>query len=384
MSSRRPQGEGSVYRLPDGRWRGAVDLGWHEGKRRRKYITRSTQAEVVRELRRLTAAAEEGRLAVTRAPTLGQWMERYLDEVAASSVRPSSLRRYRQELRLYVVPALGKVPLDKLKPSQVSDFYRSQLLHLSPGSVRRLHALLRRSLGVAVRWQLIPWNPVTAVDPPSLTPVEVHPFDARETRLFLAAASGDRFLARWLIAVLLGLRQGEVLGLAWRDVDLDQRVLTVRQALQYRPGDGFHLVPPKTARSRRTVPLPDAVVDALKLRREQQEADRQAAGVEFWEDWGLVFTTRLGTPLSPRNDYREFRRLVDAAGLRPVRLHDLRHTAASLMLAQGVNPRVVMELLGHSQISVTMNTYSHVAPASSREAVARVEGLLFDGHSEVE
>ena len=153
MSSRRPQGEGSVYRLPDGRWRGVVDLGWHDGKRRRKYITRGSQAEVVRELRRLTAAAEAGRLPIARAPTLGQWLVRYLDEVAAPSVRPSTLRRYRQELRLYIAPALGKVPLDKLKPSQVSDFYRSQLLHLSPGSVRRLHALLRRSLGVAVRWQ---------------------------------------------------------------------------------------------------------------------------------------------------------------------------------------------------------------------------------------
>jgi integrase len=111
----------------------------------------------------------------------------------------------------------------------------------------------------------------------------------------------------------------------------------------------------------------------LKVRHEQQETDRLAAGVEFWEDWGLVFTTGFGTPLSPRNDYREFRRLVAAAGLRRVRLHDLRHTAASLMLAQGVNPRVVMEILGHSQIGVTMNTYSHVTPASSREAVARVE-----------
>jgi hypothetical protein len=112
MSSRRPQGEGSVCRLPDGRWRGVVDLGWHDGKRRRKYITRGSQAEVVRELRRLTAAAEAGRLPIARAPTLGQWLERYLDEVAAPSVRPSSLRRYRQELRLYIAPALGKVPLD--------------------------------------------------------------------------------------------------------------------------------------------------------------------------------------------------------------------------------------------------------------------------------
>jgi integrase len=379
MSPRRPQGEGSVYRLPDGRWRGVVDLGWHGGRRRRKYITRRAQADVVRELRRLTAAAEAGRLSVERTPTLGQWLARYLDEVAASSVRPSSLRRYRQEVRLYIEPALGKVPLDKLKPSQISDFYRSQLRHLSPGSVRRLHALLRRSLAVAVRWQLTPWNPVAAVDAPSVASVEVHPYDVNEARLLLAAASGDRFHARWLIAIALGLRQSEALGLAWRDVDLDQRVVFIRQTLQYRPGDGFHLVPPKTARSRRIVPLPDAVVESLKLRRERQEADRLAVGADFWEDWGLVFTTGFGTPLSPRNDYRGFRRLANAAGLRRVRLHDLRHTAASLMLAQGVNPRVVMEILGHSQISITMNTYSHVTPASSREAVARVEDLLFGG-----
>ena len=143
-------------------------------------------------------------------------------------------------------------------------------------------------------------------------------------------------------------------------------------------------MPPKTARSRRIVPLPDAVVDALKVRREQQETDRLATGVEFWEDWGLVFTTHFGTPLSPRNDYRDFQRLIGAAGLRRVRLHYLRHTAASLMLAQGVNPRVVMEILGHSQISVTMNTYSHVTPTSSREAVALVEVLLLDGHTWLE
>jgi integrase len=126
------------------------------------------------------------------------------------------------------------------------------------------------------------------------------------------------------------------------------------------------------------------VVDALKVRREQQETDRLATGVEFWEDWGLVFTTHFGTPLSPRNDYRDFQRLIGVAGLRRVRLHDLRHTAASLMLAQGVNPRVVMEILGHSQISVTMNTYSHVTPTSSREAVALVEVLLLDGRTWLE
>jgi len=299
-------------------------------------------------------------------------------------VRPSILRRYRQELRLYIAPALGKVPLDKLKPSQVSDFYRSQLLHLSPGSVRRLHALLRRSLGVAVRWQLIPWNPVTVVDPRSLTSVEVHPFDAKEARLFLAAASGDRFQARWLIAVSLGLRQGEVLGLAWRDVDLDQRVLAVRQTLQYRPGEGFHLVPPKTARSRRIVPLPDAVVDALKLRREQQETDRLAAALSSGRTGAWSLQRALARPCLRAMTIATSDGWSAPPACAVFGCMTCGTPLLSLMLAQGVSPRVVMEILGHSQISVTMNTYSHVTPASSREAVARVEGLLFEGHSDFE
>lgn len=236
---------------------------------------------------------------------------------------------------------------------------------------------MRRSLTVAVRWQVIPWNPVAAVDPPSLNTAEVQPLDASEAKAFVATVAGERFEARWRLAITVGLRQGESLGLGWSDVDLDQGLLSVRQALQYRPGEGLHLVRLKTARSRRIIPLPESIVAALKMRREQQDLDRAAAG-ELWEEWGLVFTTHVGTPLSPRNDYREFRRILDRASLRRARLHDLRHTAASLMLARGVNPRVVMEILGHSQISVTMNTYSHVSSATSREAVEQVDGLLME------
>ncbi len=180
-----------------------------------------------------------------------------------------------------------------------------------------------------------------------------------------------------MLATSVGMRQGEVLGLSWSDVDLDERVVSVGQALQFAPGEGLRLIPPKTARSRRVIPISGVIADALKLRREAQDANRVEAG-EFWEEWGLVFTTRFGTPVSPRNDYRDFRLIVERAGVRRVRLHDLRHTAASLMLAQGVNPRVVMEILGHSQISVTLNTYSHVTTTVSRDAVDGKSGLLWD------
>jgi integrase len=326
----------------------------------------------------LTVAASAGRLSAERVPTLSGWLDRYLDEVAATTVRPSTLHRYRQEVRLYIGPsAIGRARLDAIKPPQIAAFYREQLERLSPGSVRRLHALMRRALTVAVRWQLIPWNPVAAVDPPSLAVEEVRPYSAAEAQAFLQRVAGERFEARWRLAVNLGVRQGEALGLAWRDVDLDQRVALIRQTLQYRPGERLQLMRPKTARSRRTIPLPESVVQSLKLRREQQEIDRQRSGGS-WEEWGLVFTTAHGTPISPRNDYRDFRRLTSSAGLRRARLHDLRHTAASLMLAARVNPRVVMEILGHSQINITMNTYTHVSPATARDAVALVEDALRD------
>jgi integrase len=375
MSKRRSPGEGSAYQIADGSWRGFVDLGSHEGRRRRKYVRGRTKAEVQREIRRLVAEAEEGRLRRDRAPTLAVWLERYLTEVASMTVRPSTLHRYRQEVRLYIAPSLGKVRIDQLRPNQVDAFYQDQLRHLSAGSVRRLHALLRRALTVAVRWRIIPASPIAAVDPPAIDAAEVRPYNAAEALRFLRAVKGHRFEARWMLAIMLGMRQGEVLGLAWNEVHLDQRTAYVRQALQYRPGDGLHLARPKTARSRRTVPLPDQVLEALKLQKERQDRARDDAG-EFWEEWGLVFTTAAGTPVSPRNDYRDFRKIIERAGLRRVRLHDLRHTAASLMLAQDVSPRVIMEVLGHSQISVTMNTYSHISEAQSREAADRMGDLF--------
>ena len=375
MTKRRSPGEGSAYPIADGTWRGFVDLGWHEGRRRRKYVRGKTKTAVQREIRRLVTEAEEGRLSPDRAPTLAAWLNRYLTEVASTTIRPSTLHRYRQEVRLYIAPSLGKIKIDQLRPDQVAAFYQEQLKRLSPGSVRRLHALLRRALTVAERWHLIGANPIAAVDPPALRSGEIRPYNAAEALRFLEAVKGHRFEARWMLAVMLGMRQGEALGLAWSDVHLDARAVHVGQALQYRPGDGLHLVRPKTARSRRTVPLPDQVVDALKSQKARQNLAREEAG-ELWEDWGLVFTTAVGTPVSPRNDYREFRKIIERAGLRRVRLHDLRHTAASLMLAQDVAPRVIMEVLGHSQISITMNTYSHISEAQSRDAANRM-GELF-------
>lgn len=265
---RRAKGEGSLYRLADGRWRGSVDLGWHGGKQRRKHVTRKTKAEVGRELRRLLAEADAGRLSPECSPTVEEWMATYLREVAADRVRPSTRHSYEQFARLYINPWLGKHRLDKLRPQHVAAFYRQMGTTLAPSSVRRIHAVLRRALTVAARWGLIPTNPTLLVDPPSMSRTAIKPYTVHEARTFLEAAGHDRLEARWVIALTLGLRQGEVLGLGWQHVDFANRVLHVERALQRQPDGSLALVRTKTDRSNRIIPMPASVLGALARRRE--------------------------------------------------------------------------------------------------------------------
>jgi integrase len=268
-----------------------------------------------------------------------------------------------------------------LRPAHLLALYNTKAAEgLSGASLRHIHAVIRRALNVAVKWQLIGVNPANLVDAPRPDQHEVVPLSATEARQLLRAAEGDRMEARWLIGLALGLRQGEALGLWWEDVDLDARLIRVRRALQRQSGTGLVFTDPKTARSKRTIPLPDQIVDVFRHHQERQAKERVTAA-NLWRGSPCVFTTPIGTPIDPRNDYREFKQLLTRASLPPVRLHDLRHTAASLLLAQNVPARVVMEILGHSQIALTMNTYSHVAPDVSREAADRVARTLWQ-HAE--
>jgi integrase len=204
----------------------------------------------------------------------------------------------------------------------------------------------------------------------------VEPLTLTEARALLAASADHRLQARWLVGLSLGLRQGEVLGLQWSDVDLEAGRLHVRRSLRRQPDGTLLLTPPKTTRSNRVIPMPERLTSALAEHQARQAEARLILGEE-WVDSCFVFTTALGTPIHPRNDYRAFQALLRKAGLRRFRLHDLRHTAASLLLAQGVSPRVVMEILGHMQISSTMNTYSHVDTTLTKEAVERVGEALW-------
>jgi integrase len=236
---------------------------------------------------------------------------------------------------------------------------------------------------MAVKWQLIAVNPATLVDAPQARQHEITPLSTAEARRLIQATEGDRMAARWLVGLALGLRQGEALGLWWDDIDPAAQLLRVRRALQRQRGAGLVFTAPKTARSKRTIPLPAQLVHALEKHKQQQEKERLAAG-SSWQGSPCVFTTPIGTPVDPRSDYREFKKLLGRAGVTSVRLHDLRHTAASLLVVQGVPPRVVMEILGHSQIALTMNTYSHVAPEVSRTAADSMARLLWQDGDQAE
>ena len=278
-------------------------------------------------------------------------------------------------VRGHIVPAVGHLQLAKLSPQHVQSFINDKLAEgLSPRTVQYLHAVLRRALNQALKWDLLPRNVATLVEPPRVRRPEVQPLTTDQVQIFLEATRGDRLEALYTLVLAVGLRQGEALGLRWTDLELDGGTLSVRTALQ-RIGGKLCLVEPKTARSRRTITLPPVVVSALRLHRARQLQERLLAGAN-WQDTGLVFTTTIGTPMDARNLTKRFQKALKGAGLPKKRFHDLRHTCASLLLVQGVHPRVVMEILGHSQMSLTMDTYSHVMPTLQQEAAGLMEALL--------
>jgi integrase len=245
--------------------------------------------------------------------------------------------------------------------------------------VQYLHAVLRRALGQALKWNLVPRNAARLVDPPRVERPEMLALTPEQARCFLDAVSGDRLGALYSVAVALGLRQSEILGLRWEDVDFEQQMLRVRAQL-LRIDGAKRLVEPKTRQSRRTLPLPATIAAGLRAHRSRQLQERLLAGAR-WEGngWDLVFTNTRGGPLDARHLVRAFKDHLVRAGLPDIRFHDLRHSCASLLVAQGLHPRVVMETLGHSTITLTMNTYSHVMPALQREAADMMDNVLLAG-----
>lgn len=280
-------------------------------------------------------------------------------------------------MRTYIEPEIGRTPLTRLSPQQVQGLLNRLLREgrLSPTTVRYVHAVLRAALNQAVRWRFTHYNPAALVPAPRPARHQVPVISADAAGRVLAAVHGHRLEALVSVALAVGLRQGEALGLKWEDVDFEAGQLRVRHSLRRVSKQGLQLTETKTPRSRRMVALPASIVAALRSHKARQSEERLLAG-ESWRETGFVFTSEIGTPVDGSSVTRRFQRLLAQAGLPRLRFHDLRHGCASLLLAQGVHPRVVMETLGHSQIALTMNTYSHVIPALQREAADRMEDVL--------
>jgi integrase len=377
--TRRANGEGSVYRRSDGRWTAAHYVLQPNGGRVRRAVYGKTRKEAADKLADLVAKTSAGIPLAVRSWTVAAYAAHWLDDVVRPRLKPATFTSYRETLRLHILPTLGQVRVQALRPEHVRTLLARKLAAgLSPRSVQIIHGTLRAMLGEAEREEVITRNPAAIVRPPSLAHEEVEPWSPEEASHFLRATASHRLYALFAVGVAVGLRKGELLALQWSDVDLDQGLVHVRQNVQRLPELGLVYGRPKTARSRRTIPLPARSVKVLRAHRARQAAEVLALG-PAWNESGLVFTSSVGTLIEPRNLSRLFDLLIAAAGVRRIRFHDLRHTCASLLLAQGVPPRVVMDVLGHSQIAITMDLYSHVMPTALREAADAIDRALGQG-----
>jgi integrase len=306
---------------------------------------------------------------------LGEYLGRWLTDSVHDKVKATTYETYERLTRLHLLPALGRVKLKNLTSTHVRGLYREKLdSGLSPTSVQRVHALLQKALKQAVHDSLVPRNVTDEVKAPRQSRKEIPTLTREQVRIFLSSAKGDRLETLYLLAIHMGLRQGELLGLKWSDTDLDRGALQVRRILSAAK-EGPRFTTPKSNKGR-SVRLTTQAVQALRDHRKRQIQERLKHD-GFWQDYDLVFTTLVGTPLNRHNVFsRSFKPLLSRAGLPDIPFHALRHSFAALMLAGGEHPKAVQEMMGHSGIRVTMDFYSHVLPDMQREAVDRLGAML--------
>ncbi|MFI0374505.1 tyrosine-type recombinase/integrase [Actinomadura sp. 1N219] len=377
---RRANGEGTIYQRKDGRWEGAAYVLTSEGiyKRVRKYG--KTREEVHGKLIEAQRKSAQGVPVADKPWKLGDYLDYWLENVVRPSKRWNTYKKYEQTVRLYLKPGLGKLSLDRIRVAKVQAFLNAQIK--AGHSVAKVH-VMRMTLGAALtramREELITVNAAHLATLPPAPARKVKPWTAGEARAFLAAARNEPLYPAFALMMAYGLRRGEVLGLAWDDLDMDEQTMRVHWQLQRIDGE-LSRTPVKTDAGRRHLPMLPLVWEGMIELAERQMYAKRAAG-ENWTETGLVFTTRSGRPIEPRNLARVFERICTNAGLRRIRLHDLRHTTASLLKRMGVPPSDAKEILGHARIAVTLEIYTHGDNEDHRSGLGRVAGELF-GNSE--
>lgn len=399
MGKRKPNGASSIYQGSDGYWHGRVTVGIKDdGSPDRRHVRGKTEAIVTRKVRDLERDRDKGTVRKAgQSWTVKTWLTHWVENIAAPAVRDNTIAGYRVAVYRHLIPGLGAHRLEKLQPEHVEKLTRKmQATGSAAATAHQAHRTLRTALNEAVRRQHLVRNPASLAKAPRLEDEEVEPYSVEEVQRLLLAASKRRNSARWAIALALGLRQGEALGLKWDDVDLDSGTLTVRRARQ-RPKWKHGCTKPcgrkfgghcpdrqplrtetadtKSRAGRRSIGLPDPLVALLREHRKEQAAERETAA-QLWTDTGYLFTTPTGGPVNPRTDYTEWKRLLTRAGLRDGRLHDARHTAATVLLILGVAERAVMGIMGWSDSGMARR-YQHLTGQVRRDVAKRVGGLLW-------
>jgi integrase len=365
-----------VFERPDGRWEARLELRDLDGRRRRKSFYGRTQSEALAKLHQAQRQLDDGLPMVNERLTTGEYLEHWASVTMAPLLRPATADSYAALVRLHLKPFLGKVPLAKLTPEDVECLLASkQRDGLSPNTVRLIRSTLRRALGMAERRGLVVRNVATLVDGPRIGDSTRRAMTAEEARSLLEVSADHRLGALFALLLETGLRRGEALGLLWQDVDLDGQSLNVCHTM-IRVAGKLTAGEPKTRQSRRIVHFSGELAATLRTHRRRQLEERLSAG-PGWHETGHVFASSTGTPLDPSNVRSAFAQLCQRAALGHWTIHELRHTAASLMLSAGVPLHVVSDVLGHSSISITKDVYGHLVADDRERASEAISSVLY-------
>ncbi|AQU67824.1 tyrosine-type recombinase/integrase [Streptomyces niveus] len=398
--AKRPDGASTIYFGKDGYWHGRVTVGvCDDGKPDRRHVmSKVSEAEVIKKVRALEKQRDEGKVRKPGRPwTVKAWLLHWVEEIAKPSVRENTYAGYEVAVRVHLIPGLGAHRLDKLEPEHLDRFYvKMQANGSKPATAHQAHRTIRTALNHALRRGHVNRNVASLAVPPRIEEEEVEPYDIEEVQRLLVEAVKLRNSARWSVALALGLRQGEALGLRWADLDLETGVLRVRKN-RLRPkylhgcgGDcdrkpGYckqrirkneDTANTKSRAGRRVIGVPGELVRLLELHKKEQERERLLAAQE-WRQTGFVFTSPVGEPLVPSTDYDAWKQLLVDAKVRDGRLHDARHTAATVLLILGVSERVVMQIMGWSSTAMAAR-YQHVTSGILSDVAKRVGGLIWE------
>lgn len=340
---------------------------------------RGTKKDADKRLAELLHQLDNGGFVRPGKTTLAEFLVSWLEDYARPNLAPRSFERYQGVVAKHLTPALGNISLTRLRPEHLQKSYSAMLNEgLSARTVKFHHAVIHKALQTAVKWGLVSRNVADGVDVPRARPSEMQTWDEDDIARFLESAKSGPYYALFYTALFTGMRRSELLALRWQDVDFAFSQVYVNRSLHHLKDGNYVFTQPKSARSRRTIALPPSAILTLKGHKERQEAMRAMLGLPLKDD-DLVFSSLEGHPLRPNTITRAWTMLAARCGVKVIRLHDARHTHASLMLKQGVHPKIVQERLGHASIGMTLDIYSHVAPGLQQAAAERFDRLLSPG-----